>query len=251
MGRTGQLLLTNGFEGVNFTQSAGKLERLQIVNATSSTQLHFTYEGKALYQFSTGGGRLVGAARTIDSIDLGPGDRTEVVLIPNADGGKLFAQRVSNEAGNAVSATKELIASVAANAGTDTAALPMTLDGEISLFGPNVKVAQTRTITLDGHMTPKIDGKLFDPNTVNFTAKKGTVEEWVIKSNSPMSHPFHLHTWGFQIQGEPGWHDEVTVPPNQSVTIRVTFDDFTGTTVLHCHILDHEDTGMMAIIKVS
>jgi FtsP/CotA-like multicopper oxidase with cupredoxin domain len=34
------------------------------------------------------------------------------------------------------------------------------------------------------------------------------------------------------------------------MTRRIAFDDFAGTTVLHCHILDHEDTGMMAIIKV-
>ena len=54
-----------------------------------------------------------------------------------------------------------------------------------------------------------------------------------------------------QLQGTPGWQDVVVVAPNQTVVVRVAFDDYVGTTVLHCHILDHEDTGMMAVIKVS
>lgn len=119
------------------------------------------------------------------------------------------------------------------------------------LFATDVTVAQKRVITLDGHMTPSIYGSLFDPNTINFEAKQGTVEEWVIRNKTPMYHPIHLHSWPFQVQGEAGWQDVVEVPPYSEKVIRVTFDDFGGTTVLHCHILDHEDTGMMSIIKVS
>jgi FtsP/CotA-like multicopper oxidase with cupredoxin domain len=99
-------------------------------------------------------------------------------------------------------------------------------------------------------MQPTIDGKVFDPNTVNFTARKGTVEEWVIRNNTPMFHPIHLHAWPFQVKGEQGWQDVVTVAPESEQVVRVAFDDFGGTTVIHCHILDHEDTGMMAIVKV-
>ena len=81
-------------------------------------------------------------------------------------------------------------------------------------------------------------------------AKKGTVEEWVIRNKTPMYHPIHLHSWPFQAQGQEGWQDVVQVAPYTEQVIRVSYDDFGGTTVLHCHILDHEDTGMMAIIRV-
>jgi FtsP/CotA-like multicopper oxidase with cupredoxin domain len=118
------------------------------------------------------------------------------------------------------------------------------------LFSASEKVVSSRVVTLSGHMTPTIDGKLFDPNVVNFTAKKGTVQQWTIKNTTPMFHPIHIHTWGFQVNGEQGWQDVVVVPPNSEKVIRIAFDDYSGTTVLHCHILDHEDTGMMAIIKV-
>ena len=69
-----------------------------------------------------------------------------------------------------------------------------------------------------------------------------------------MDHPFHLHVWPFQIVDGPptsGWKDTVNVPANSSVDIVVTFADLTGTTVYHCHILDHEDLGMMGVIEVS
>ena len=140
---------------------------------------------------------------------------------------------------------------MAADAGTDTSVLPATMTANTrDLFSPDVTVDRQRTITLDGHMNPTIDGQPFDPNTINMTAKKGTVEEWVIQSNSPMVHPIHLHTWPFQVKGQPGWNDVVNVPAYGRQVLRIAFDDFAGTTVLHCHILDHEDTGMMAVIKV-
>ena len=49
---------------------------------------------------------------------------------------------------------------------------------------------------------------------------------------------------------EPTWQDVVNVPARSDVTLRIAFDDFTGRTVCHCHVLDHEDRGMMAVIKV-
>lgn len=251
MGRTGPKLLTNGFEGVDLTGSGGKLERLHIVNATASTSLKLTYSGAKMFVLSSEGGRLA-APKEVKEITLANSERTEIVLIPGANGGTLTAQRLSNEGNGAAMGSPEKIASIAADAGSDVNSLPMSfmMANTRDLFASDVKVAYQRVVTLSGHMTPTIDGKLFDPNVVNFTAKKGTVEEWVIDNTTPMYHPIHLHTWGFQVQGEEGWQDVVTVAPNSKKVIRIAFDDFAGTTVLHCHILDHEDTGMMAIIKV-
>jgi FtsP/CotA-like multicopper oxidase with cupredoxin domain len=73
-----------------------------------------------------------------------------------------------------------------------------------------------------------------------------------------MDHPFHLHVWPFQVIDDPagtqspeGWKDVVNVPANSSVTVRIPFEGIQGKTVFHCHILDHEDLGMMGIIDVS
>jgi FtsP/CotA-like multicopper oxidase with cupredoxin domain len=56
------------------------------------------------------------------------------------------------------------------------------------------------------------------------------------------------------IDGRPNhalsWQDTVTVPTRGQVTVRMRFTDFTGRTVYHCHILNHEDKGMMAVLEI-
>jgi FtsP/CotA-like multicopper oxidase with cupredoxin domain len=101
-----------------------------------------------------------------------------------------------------------------------------------------------------------IDGKEFDPDRVDQAVRVSTVEEWTINNTSPMDHPLHLHVWPMQIieqDGEPvvgpTWQDVVNVPARSDVKVRVAFDTFGGRTVYHCHILDHEDNGMMGTIS--
>lgn len=250
LGRTGPSLLTDGQKGVALTNPDGKLERVHIVNATASSSLRLSFDGSTMLRLSGVGGRLPGPV-SVGSLDLAPGERAELVLVPGANGGTLTAQRLSNEGRGEPVGPPEVIATVAADAGADISALPTSLKADTrNLFAPDVQVARHRTITLDGHMNPTIDGQLFDLNTVNLTAAKGTVEEWTITSYSPMVHPIHLHSWPFQVRGDQGWTDIVTVPAGDTQVIRVAFDDFGGKTVLHCHILGHEDTGMMAVISV-
>ena len=71
-----------------------------------------------------------------------------------------------------------------------------------------------------------------------------------------MDHPFHLHVWPVQVVEdgdrdltEPTWQDVVNIPANGKVKILIAFEDFTGKSVFHCHVLDHEDLGMMGVIE--
>ena len=96
-----------------------------------------------------------------------------------------------------------------------------------------------------------IDGRKFDPARIDQTVKAGTVEEWTLANTSPMDHPLHLHVWPMQLVEEngqplhqPTWQDVVNIPARGKV--RIAFD-FAGRTVYHCHILDHEDQGMIGV----
>lgn len=107
-------------------------------------------------------------------------------------------------------------------------------------------------------MSFTIDGRSFDPERVDVAASLDTVEEWTVTNSTAMSHPFHLHVWPFQVVAASdgrrlptGWKDVVDVPAGGSITLRVAFRDFVGRAVYHCHILDHEDLGMMGIIEVA
>jgi len=94
------------------------------------------------------------------------------------------------------------------------------------------------------------------------TVALGSVEEWTVYNMHSIRHPFHLHINPFQvvkIDGrpvEPYWADTIALPPDgspfnpTSVTFRTRFRDFRGAFVMHCHMLAHEDMGMMQMVEV-
>ena len=106
-------------------------------------------------------------------------------------------------------------------------------------------------------MSFTIDGHRFDPSRVDQHVPAGAIEQWTIINTSEMDHPFHLHIWPMQIVrvgdsavSEPSWQNVVNVPARSSTIVLVRFGEVTGRTVYHCHILDHEDAGMMGVVEV-
>ena len=87
----------------------------------------------------------------------------------------------------------------------------------------------------------------------------GAVEEWTVTNlDEHNDHVFHIHINPFQLTqvngepvAEPVWLDTVVVPHGGSVTFRSRFLDFTGKYVLHCHMMNHEELGMMQVVEVS
>jgi FtsP/CotA-like multicopper oxidase with cupredoxin domain len=118
-------------------------------------------------------------------------------------------------------------------------------------------------ITVDGQ-TPVA----FDPNSnvPNIIAKQGTVEDWIIENRSSELHAFHVHQLHFMLLDylgrpidEPFLRDTVNVPYYNgkaliypSIRVRMDFRDpsAVGDFVYHCHLLEHEDNGMMGLIRV-
>src|SRR5215211_9077251 len=103
-----------------------------------------------------------------------------------------------------------------------------------------------------------IDGKQFNHDRVDQRVQLGAVEEWTIRNVTHEMHPFHIHVNDFQVMsvnGRPfdarGLADTVPLPVGGTVVIRMHFTDFTGEYVYHCHILNHEDHGMMGTVLVS
>jgi FtsP/CotA-like multicopper oxidase with cupredoxin domain len=125
------------------------------------------------------------------------------------------------------------------------------------------KVTNRRTIVFteskDGD-TFFIDGKTFDMTRTDVRVKLGAVEEWTIRNDADELHSFHIHQTQFQIteidgvpQPPDGYRDVVDVPIGGSVKVVIPFTDpvIVGRFVYHCHILSHEDKGMMATIEVT
>jgi FtsP/CotA-like multicopper oxidase with cupredoxin domain len=118
-------------------------------------------------------------------------------------------------------------------------------------------------ITVEGK-TPK----LFDPNSkvADIVVQQGDVEDWIIENRTPELHAFHIHQIHFLLEEwngipleEPFLRDTINVaywdkksPQYPSVRLRMDFRDSNtiGTFVYHCHLLEHEDRGMMGLIRV-
>jgi FtsP/CotA-like multicopper oxidase with cupredoxin domain len=122
------------------------------------------------------------------------------------------------------------------------------------------------TIGISTRILPafRINGKVFDANRVDAAPTLDTYERWTLVNKSTEWHPFHIHQNDFRvvsINGNPppaieqDQRDIVALPPIRGrkpgvVVIDVPFTDFSGRFVFHCHILDHEDRGMMALVDV-
>lgn len=105
----------------------------------------------------------------------------------------------------------------------------------------------------------KVDGMVFDPHGKPIEVKIGKTEMWEIRNNSNAAHPFHIHINPFMVVNVNGvavplsqrfWQDTVSVPANGFVRFVSRFENFPGKFVLHCHILVHEDWGMMRAVEV-
>ena len=130
--------------------------------------------------------------------------------------------------------------------------------------------------TVNGHMAgltdylgkEKGDGGRGPAGQTPWPPRTGTEESWTITNTSDQPHPFHIHVspfWVYDITengksvratnpNDPRidrWQDVITLPPKGSVVIWHRFSDFEGVFVVHCHILQHEDRGMMINILLN
>ncbi len=108
-----------------------------------------------------------------------------------------------------------------------------------------------------------INGKSMDMGRIDEKVRLGAVEIWAISNPSPLAHPFHIHDIQFRILDrngrapgphETGLKDTVLVDPGETVRVITQFSDFADPErpyMYHCHILEHEDAGMMGQFTVN
>jgi suppressor of ftsI len=99
-----------------------------------------------------------------------------------------------------------------------------------------------------------IDNKTVDPVRIDQKVKIGTIEQGRLINHDEGEHTFYIHVNDYQmvsVNGKPydahGLQDMVLIPGHGEVAIRIQFEDYVGKSVCHCHIMFHEDHGMMGI----
>jgi len=271
MGREGDLVLVNGQHQPTITAAPGVLQRWRIINGCVSRVLALRLESHPLTQVALDGVFLPAPVER-DRVVLAPGNRADVLvragrggryrLITDAyDRGGIGMMGAMMDGGPAATGPVTLATLAVSGPATTSPASPTTLPAPSA---PTGAAARHRQLTFamgmgmgGAGMSFTIDGRTFDPDRDDQTVQLGTTEEWTVVNTSPMDHPFHLHAWPFHVlttstgtQLTGVRHDVVLVPRQGWVRLRIPFTDYSGRSVYHCHVLDHEDLGMMATVNV-
>ncbi|ROP35894.1 multicopper oxidase family protein [Saccharothrix texasensis] len=257
--RTGPDVSVNGAVRPVLTPTSGRT-RLRLLNATAGDHLLLgvrrSGEPTALHLVATDGGFV---AEPLAEVPPAPGERAEV-LVDTGVAGRLeltaLPYSVYGEGGAAGAAFR--VAAVDVPAGLAPVALPARLRDVEALDEANA--ARRRRIAFGGAATDHftLDGRTFDHHRVDLQARLGTLEVWEVVNDHTTDHPFHLHSYSFQVLSRDGvpeplraWRDTVNVPPGGTVEIAVPFRGEPGRAVYHCHIASHEDLGMMGVLDVT
>jgi FtsP/CotA-like multicopper oxidase with cupredoxin domain len=195
------------------------------------------------------------------TVDTGPGGEND----PNRALAKIeISDDAANPRSTLAASPKNLPPSKLPWLGDETPVRTRRLYFSEKLADPNSPPSAVEFyLTVDGQKP-----EVFSPETSmpNIVAKQGTVEDWIIENRTQELHAFHIHQLHFMLLdyqetpvNEPFLRDTVNVPflkgknlTYPSVRLRMDFRDpnAVGTFVYHCHLLEHEDGGMMGLIRV-
>jgi spore coat protein A, manganese oxidase len=226
--------------------------RIRLLNASNGSTYTFALSnGQAMTQIATESG-LLPAPVDRTSITLGPAERAEVVIDFAGDiGGNVALNTDDATLGDAMEFR------VSPTPVSDPSSVPSSLRPAPDLGQPD----RTRSFNLGlsdvqrsgGGFFWGINGQPYDGSAALAGPKLGTTELWTITGGSRI-HTLHLHGNDFEVvsrngQPPPAWEaglkETVLVHPGETVQLLVRFTDYTGSFVFHCHVLEHEDNGMM------
>ena len=232
-----------------YVETPTGLVRLRLLNGSQARIYELGVEGANMTKIASDGGYLASPV-VLEQLVLAPGDRAEIIV------------NVGVESAALVDSTFGRVLEIRPNGSSSgTGVLPDKL--------ATIERISESEITVDRsfHMEDirnfwefdaswAINGAQFDMSRSDETVKLGDTERWTLSSGDG-EHVFHTHQTLFQIlaiNGEPpppeesGWEDSVWVNSEREVVIAARFNTYAteGTPYLfHCHILDHEDLGMM------
>ena len=228
--------------------------RFRIVNGANARNFDLRLSDRSAFLQIASDGGLLESPLESDALFITPGERAEIivdfskykngdVLELMSDGERVMSFRVGDEA-------------------EDSTEIPEKL-AEIERMDPDL-VTGFKSIELDGmgHMVT-LNGRQFDMDRIDDDVAEGELEIWEIRTNRSMmmgspGHPFHIHGTQFQVLSrdgeephlnEKGWKDTIFVNSGETVRIIVRFR-FKGVFMYHCHILEHEEAGMMGQLEV-
>ena len=265
-GVKGDQILVNGAITPVFDAPA-QMVRFRLLNGSNARFYNFGFDDdRQFHQIGTDGGLLENPV-PLTRLRLSNGERAEMLVdFSGQQNSQVRLMSFSSELGfnpfwnsnpldnsnfdimtiNVVSPTANPITAIPASLAT----INRLQEGQATRTRPFVL-----EMGVSGPMT--INGVSMDMDRIDQTVKVDDTEIWEVINNSDLPHPFHVHDVQFLVltrdgappeDNEAGWKDTVLVMPRETVRIITRFSDYTDPDnpyMFHCHILEHEDAGMM------
>lgn len=276
-GREGSILLANGQQNPIIEIPQNGLLRLRLINASASRIYQLQLKDHPWHLMATDRGAIAEPLE-LGSFTLSPGERAELLIPGQREPGDypILSLPYDRGIGDMIASMGEAVEQMPGVSQPQTIPLatlryaprqrttPLALPKKLIPVTPLPAPVKTREFILNHGNDASanaagfiINNQAFAMDRVDTQVILNTVEDWRIINKASMDHPFHLHTNRFQVlarngqpEAIPAWKDTVAVKGYETVTLRVKFEDFIGRSVYHCHILDHEDQGMMGIVDI-
>lgn len=257
----GETVLVNGTPGA-YAEVTTERVRLRLLNASVRRTYAFGLDDGATFDHIGSDGGLLPAPRQTDRLQLSPGERAEVVVSmapgetrvlrssPPDLGVNGFAARFSGG-----SDTLDVLQLRAASVLRPSPAVPAVLAPDApALAGEETTAVAARRFELSGR---EVNGARMDMARVDEVVTAGSTEVWEVVNRGGEPHNFHIHDVQFRVLsvgGAPagpelaGLKDTVYLPPEEPVRLVMTFSEHADPQtpyMYHCHLLRHEDQGMM------
>ena len=262
-GKEGNLVMVNGQVNPVLNIQPGQVQRWQIVNACNARFFNLALENHSINLIGTDGG-LLDKPYPVSSILLSPGERVDILVKANqAKKSYRFLSLPYNRGGMSTQQQVTLL-TLSYKGSQLNSSLPDSINTDAKRVAMDTTALPQRRLTLS-MMQGKgyINGQTFlgMDNACTIMSHLGGWEVWEIVNQSGMDHPFHQHVNSAQVLsitgGDsaytslytkiPAWKDVVIVPKWGSVKLLVPVMDWDGMTMFHCHIIEHEDIGMMGV----
>ncbi len=272
----GDTVLINGTWNPKLSVESRRI-RFRLLNGSNARIYYVGFDdNRRFHQIATDGG-LLDEPIEVDRVVLAPGERAEIVV--DFSDGETVTLKSFPEAGwlqtaesffdGAGTGHLELLKIEPVPATRSSHRLPEKLVSIDRLEARDA--ARTRPMVLGGPVVQRppgrqrgfggrgipINGKVMDMHRIDERVRLGDTEIWEVVNRSGQPHPFHVHLVQFQILdrgGRPplgadrGWKDTVLVHPGEQVRVIMSFRRYADPQVpymYHCHIMEHEDAGMM------
>jgi FtsP/CotA-like multicopper oxidase with cupredoxin domain len=263
-GKEGDIVMVNGLVNPVLPIKPGQVQRWMIVNGSTARFYRLSLDDHDMFLVGTDGG-LLDKPYPLSEILLSPGERIDLLIKADQSSGEYKFRSLPYDRGRNV-LQKITLMTLSYDSASVSEGIPSSINPGARRLDMDISSLPRRRLELGmGVDVGHINGRVFGEDTLTVSSKLGSYEVWEIVNGGPRDHNFHQHVNPSQILsiegGDPGyaslytsipaWKDTIIVPKRGRVTMLVPVLDYTGLTVFHCHLLEHEDIGMMGLWKIA